>query len=368
MGTNSTMITHRIRALPVLVALGAGLPAQDIIAVNFAGQAFALDSGTGTGTVLGATGRTGHNGMARSGRQVFVNEMQGSGTTAQHFLDVLDEATGTASRSVALTRDIRGLAPGGQFKLLGIAQSSPTDDLVSIDLFNGTITVVGSTGLASLQALTLANFTFYGWDLNVGLVRIDHVTGVATDVNPNVATNGATIQFLMTRSDGKVFGGQNALYEIDLVTGVPTLIGIGGYSDLRGAEERFGSIVKFGTGCAGISLGMTGTPSAGSSVTSTSTGHEKLRAGILILGVSNQKFGGTPLPLDMDPLLRTSGCSLLVSPDIIVNGTTSLGTMSFTLPIVNGNNGLVFHFQHAALHQAPGGLAFSNGVTLRIAM
>src|SRR5262249_37799814 len=125
---------HVTRLLPVLVALGAGLGAQDIIAVNFAGQAFALDSNTGTGTLLGSTGKVGHNAMARSGKQLFVNEQVGSGTSAQYFLDILDEANGTMLRSVPLTRDIRSLAPGGQFKLLGIAQASPSDDLVSIDL------------------------------------------------------------------------------------------------------------------------------------------------------------------------------------------------------------------------------------------
>lgn len=130
--------------------------------------------------------------MARLGRQIYTVEQVGSGATVQRFLNVIDDETGHASRTDPIARDLRGLAPGGQFTLMAIAENGVDDQLVRVDVFNGLVTVVGSTGFGPVQGVTLVAKTFYGWDLNAGLLRIDHVTGAATDVNPNVGTNGST--------------------------------------------------------------------------------------------------------------------------------------------------------------------------------
>ena len=99
-----------------------------------------------SGQVIGATGRLGHNAMTRLEDDLYATEQVGTGATAQRFLNRIDEVTGAASRSVALTRDIRGLAPGGSFQLIGIADNSGSDQLVGISVFNGTITVIGRFG------------------------------------------------------------------------------------------------------------------------------------------------------------------------------------------------------------------------------
>jgi len=80
----------------------------------------------------------------------------------------------------------------------------------------------------------------YGWDagagtgLGVGLVTIDTVTAEAVDVNPAVSGSALQVQALEFAPDGTLYGGRNELYVIDPATGVLTLVGSGGYSNLRG--------------------------------------------------------------------------------------------------------------------------------------
>ncbi len=358
------------RTALVFVTLAALSPAQgarqDLIAVDFAGNAYTLDSRTGAGSLLAPTGLARHNSMARVGRQLYTNEQAGTGTSPR-FLATFDDRTGQAIRSVPIARDLRGLAPGVNFTLMAIADNGLNDQFVSVDVFNGPITVIGLTGFSGLQGLTLHANTFYAWDVNLGLVRINHLTGAGTDVNPSVGTNGAIIQFLTTTSDGRVLGGKDSLYQIDVTTGVPTLIGSGNYTDLRGAEERSAVIYNFGQRCANVILNVSGSPKANTTVVTTSTGNLGGAPGFLILGFSDHTFSGLPLPLPLDSLLGTVGCSLLTSPDFTLGATTStLGILSLPVPIPPFAQGVVFHVQHMSVSNAPGGLAFSNATTVRV--
>lgn len=347
--------------------LGQSLPREDLIGVSFAGTAVTLDSRAGFGQPLGSTGRSGHNCMARVGSLLYTTEQVGSGASAQYFLDTIDDNTGQAFRSVSISRDLRALAPGGQFALMAIAENGGNDQLVSVDVFNGVITVIGATGFGSVQGLTLHNGTFYGWDLNAGLVRIDFLTGAATDVNPSVGTNGVNIQFLTTTSDGRVLGGQNSLYQIDLATGVPTRRGSGQYNDLRGVEERFGVIYAFGQGCGNVTLGLSGTPSPSFTISTVSSGNRSLAAGTMFIGFSEFNYHGLVLPARLDGFLGTVDCFLYTGTELTLAGAASnLGLMRIAVRIPPGLNGLIFHVQHVSLSNAPGGLAFSNGGTVRV--
>jgi hypothetical protein len=66
------------------------------------------------------------------------------------------------------------------------------------------------------------------------------------------------------------------------------------------------------------------------------------------------------------PVLGTVGCDLLVSPDLPLlaqaDGTGRF-SLSFTLPPVFGG---VVHFQLAALEAVPGGMSFTNGVSVQM--
>ncbi|MFO1054611.1 MAG: hypothetical protein U1F36_20500 [Planctomycetota bacterium] len=139
-----------------------------------------------------------------------------------------------AVRAMAVRRDGRlyAIQNGG-----GTTGTTVPDLLYAIDPNNGAATLIGSTSaFVGIQGLAFgANNVLYGWDTNAGLVTISMATGATTDVNPAV---GATvdIQALGFAPGNVLYGARNALYRIDTATGVPTLIGSGGYTDLRGLE------------------------------------------------------------------------------------------------------------------------------------
>ena len=71
---------------------------QDLVAVTFSGSAVTLDSRTAIGQVIGSTGFTGHNCMARVGGKLYTTEQSGSGSSIVRFLDEIDDGTGQATR------------------------------------------------------------------------------------------------------------------------------------------------------------------------------------------------------------------------------------------------------------------------------
>lgn len=363
----------RIALLPFLF-LTAPCLAQDLIATSYQGLTYAIDSRTGVGQSI-ATNGTSCNAMTRKGTDLWVSEQTGSTANRQHHLGRLDEQTGAVTRVFSdIGQDLTGLATTGTFGLiLGIVNDAPFDRLVQIQVNTGVVTNLGSTGFPQVQALTLMAGQFYGWDLTAGLLRIDHLTGQATDVNPTVGGAGVDIQFLCTMSDGRLLGGRNALYEIDATTGVPTLIGGSGFTDLRGAEERFGWVQAFGTACAAArgpaNLSVVGTPDPGSTLNTVSANHATNAPGLLCIGLSKTHAGATPLPFDVDPLLGTAGCRVFQSSDITLFGTaTVIGRLSFPLVLPLNLRGATFHVQHAALEPLPGGWSFSNAATVRTSL
>lgn len=363
----------RIALLPFLFLTAPGL-AQDLIATSFQGLTYAIDSRTGVGQSI-ATNGVSCNAMARKGSDLWVSEQSGATANRQHHLGRLDEQTGAVTRVFSnIGQDLTGLATTGTFGLiLGIVNDAPLDRLVQVHVNTGVVTNLGSTGFPQIQALTLMAGQFYGWDLNFGLLRIDHLTGQATDVNPTLGNGGADIQFLCAMSDGRLLGGRNSLYEIDPTTGVLTLIGGSGFSDLRGAEERFGWVANFGSACAAArgpaNLTVTGIADPGNTLNSLSVNHATNAPGLLCIGLSKAHAGATPLPFDVDPLLGTAGCRVFQSSDITLFGTATLvGRLSFPLVLPLNLRGATFHVQHAALEPVPGGWSFSNATTVRTSL
>ena len=73
--------------------------------------------------------------------------------------------------------------------------------------------------------------------------------------------------------------------------------------------------------------------------------------------------------LNLDPLLGTSGCTLDVSLDATLVGITSAAApadLSFTFGIPATAAGLQVHVQHAVFEAVPGGLSWSNGLTIQV--
>lgn len=355
----------------------ATLPAQELIAVNFAGQAFAVDSTTGQARTIGATGVTSCNAMARKNNVLYATAQIG-GPTGSRRLVTIDPITAQASVLFPnLGVDLRGLAPkDGSNEIYGIADGQP-DRLVTIDVVTGQVTTIGNTGFTGIQALDseMSLLFLFAWDVNQGLVRIDPATGVTVDVNPSLGTQGAAIQFL-TRvvDDGgtpRLVGGNSALFSIDLTTGAVTPIGAAGsLADVRGAELHRGVATQFGLGCASVAvanatLGSKGDLLAGTTVALNSPSHAPNSLGLLVVGFSNTTYLGAPLPIDLDPLFGTSGCDLHVSADALLpvqaNGAGAFG-IGFPMPNVLG--GQLF-FQLAALEAVPGGWSVTNGLSVQ---
>ena len=343
---------------------------EPVLGVTFSGDAVAIDPHTGQGRVLGFTSRGGHNGMARIGATVWTTEQVGSGSSAQFFLNRLSDVTGIATRTHTLTRDIRALAEASGTELFGIAQGTLSDELVRIQVSTGAITVVGPTGFVGLQGLAVRLGRLLAWDTNLGLIRINPSNGAGVDVDPAFGSGGADIQFLSTIQGDTLIGGSSGIFEIDPTTGVPSLRGSGAYNDLRGAEERFGVMYTFGAGCAGMAMSISGTPTAGSTITSLSSGNEPLAISLMFLGFSDRNFRGVPLPLRLTSIFGTApDCFAYAGADLTVSGLASLrGNFTVPIAIPAGLEGLVFHLQHMSLSNAPGGMQFSNGASVRVAL
>jgi hypothetical protein len=86
-----------------------------------------------------------------------------------------------------------------------------------------------------------------------------------------------------------------------------------------------------------------------------------------VIGFSNQNSTAGPLPLPLDPLLGTVGCRLLVSMDLNQLAITDAqGRATFSLFLPPPISGLIFHLQHAAFDPVPGGLSWSDAITVRM--
>jgi hypothetical protein len=359
-----------------VLAAAAALPAQELIAVNFQGQAFGVDVATGVARSIGPTGATRCNAMALHERVLYATAQ--TSVTGPRQLVTIDPITAQATVLFNnLTVDLRGLAPrDNTTELFGIADGAP-DRLVRIDVVTGVVTNVGNTGFTGIQGLdgNDASPNLLAWDVNVGLVRIDKATGVGVDVDPAVGTQGVDIQFLTTfptNNDAPLLGGRTSLYEVDRQTGVVTQIGATtNLADLRGGEQHRGRATLFGTGC----LTATTTPAtiaakasflAGETIVLRTPSHPPSTIALLLVGLSDAVYQGLPLPLDLDPLLGTNGCDLLVSADLTLaalgqqNGTV---VAPFLLPPVLG---ATLFFQFATLEAVPGGLSFTDALKVEV--
>jgi hypothetical protein len=205
-----------VACLTALCAL-ASLPAQELIAVDYTGNAYGV-SPAGQRRDLGATGLSDCNAMARLGSQLFVSAR----SSGRHCLATLDPITARATVLFPqLGVDVRALelnpvfTTGSNRTLFGIVNTrTNVDHLVTIDVGTGQVVTIGSTGRSGIQALAFHGSILYGWDVVAGLVQINRSTGVATDPFPNVGTAGVSVQFLCVDHTFSLVGGNSSLYRI----------------------------------------------------------------------------------------------------------------------------------------------------------
>lgn len=356
-----------LRALILVCSFTVPAVAQDLITVSWIGPIMALDSTTGSMATI-APGYPHQRGLARDG----MGELWATAPIAgQSRLVHVDPGDGSTTLTATLPFYPQSLATAGGTGLFAAAAST----LLYIDTATGATTTIGSTGLSALGAIVTYQGVLYGWDRVAGLVLLDPVTGLATDVNP--AIGGATlatggIDWLAVRDDGVMVGGGGGLrFSFDLATGIAQFLGLMAF-DIRGAAP--GVATAYGVGCHGgagrVELRTSGNLRSPSLLTSTSIGHGSAGAaqhpGVLVFGWSRTSHGGNSLPFDLDPLLGTQGCSLLASIDASMLGLTGNGALQFVLSMPAGLAGATFHLQHAVFEPVAGNMSWSQGVRVRL--
>lgn len=134
-----------------------------------------------------------------------------------------------------------------------------------------------------------------------------------------------------------------------------------------------GSAVPYGVGCAGasgtVALEAVGPFTIGTTVQFVSDNHAANAPGVAIYGLDDTSWQGLPLPLSVDPLFGTSGCTLYTDPLVSLlyfTSATAPATMSSPFPVPTGAlTGLEVFVQHACIEPVQGGWSFSNGLRVR---
>lgn len=226
---HSTLFT----ALVAIIALMAGthVQADRIIAVSWGGDAYTIDSLSGSGAFLGPTGSASLNSMAKDRKNGFYYSTSGGDLLR------IDPVTGAATVVAAMSggvNSVRGMAfLNGRLYLL--EDQGSADDLYTVDPNTGITNFIGATGRVSLQGLAASpSGRLYAWDLADGLFTVNPATGTATDVDPT--TPGRDMQCLAFDCRGNLFGCRDELYRISTVDGSWGTVGSGGYTDVRGME------------------------------------------------------------------------------------------------------------------------------------
>jgi hypothetical protein len=361
-----------------LAALLPTLPAQTppaLIGVNFgtgllpSADAFAFSTNGLFATVIGPTATQRLNSLATVRGVLYSVASEGSSSALTRQLVRIDPLSGLATFVATVGLDVRGLAevPGSN-ELFAVVNAQP-DTLVRIDCVTGAVTTVGPTGFGTIQGLAHDGNQLWGWESTAGLLRIDGNTGAGTDVNPAVGNQGHNLQFL-SWDGNNLIGGRDNVFLISRTTGTlqanpggPTNL-----NDIRGAEVR--RAIPFGDGCSPAgnppTLSLGGEIRAGGTIQPRITGLQPVTPGLLIVGLSKTSFNGLTLPIDLDPLLGTTACDLLVSADLLIAGGASFNgvlQIPFLLPNVPGAE---LHIQMAALTSTLPNMRFTRGATIKL--
>ncbi len=261
-----------ISALALASVAGRPAQAQEMIGIDFLlGDVFSINPKNGQSVFIGSTGLTQNlwHSMAKDSQgNIYAGYGYWNSAIAIYQIDAISgQATFSAQTNLF---GVTGLAFGPGDVLYATNDTTTPlgggpDDLLTIDLVTGTTTLIGPTGLKSLQSLAFGNGVLWGWDTdNIGLVRIDTVTGLATDVNPSLEDNLNLIQTLCFSEDGILYGAFGSLWIIDMLTGAPGFVAYMPPIGLLGGIEFVpGQPAPFSLGVKGTSGGPMGAFAAG---------------------------------------------------------------------------------------------------------
>lgn len=341
---------------------------QDMIGVTQSGAIYTVDSMVGTSSVV-APGLFGPTCLARDDNGIcwtISRELLGTPT---YYLTQLNTSS-FALQIVATCNDVRGLANAGNGELYAIEHLPTNYTLSRINTATGARTLIGFTGHV-IRGLAMHQGQLYAHSTTAGLGTLDTATGAFTDVGSG-GYNGS-VQWLTSRSDGVLIGGAFDFYEMNTQSGQSLFYAAGDPQVFLAGVQSTGMILPYGSGCEGIELTASGSLKAGSLLTTHSSGYPSTgavvgMAGALILGSSRTTYQNVTLPLDLDPLLGTTGCSLYASIDVSqLNFTTGTGAPSLFVPISlpQAIAYQTFYIQHAGF-DFTGDTFWSNGIQLYV--
>lgn len=189
-----------------------------------------IDENTGAGSQLGYSGFNKLNALARD-ESGHIYSCSGAD------LIKIDSATGCGVHIATLKGidSIRGMAFSAEGVLYALHKAPSSCQLYTISVTDGTTQFIGNTSSGIQELDFRSDGTLYGWDTSMGLVTIDTATGATMDVNPIVGGSVA-VQALLFGPDDTLYGARYGLYTINPSSGAMSLIGSGGYTDIRGIE------------------------------------------------------------------------------------------------------------------------------------
>lgn len=234
-----TLVMKTLSIFLSVAALATPGVAQDVVGVGWSGDVYEIDLATGNSSVLGYSGYSKLNAMAKAPDGTMYAMSDGD-------LLSIDPVTGLATY-VATTslNSVRGLAFDSSGTLFAAENPNATaideDILYTIDVGTGATNYIGATGFYGIQGMSFSGNVLYAFDIGNGsgfgdgLITIDPATAVATDVNAAVGGSGSEAQCLFSDHSGNLYCANAELFSVDKTTGVVTLIGGGAFS-VRGAE------------------------------------------------------------------------------------------------------------------------------------
>lgn len=370
---------HVVRGAALATALWAPVlstRAQELLGVDGQGTVVAINLASRTTRTVVTTTMGGCHAMSRKVRTVldpngprfYAAAAAGNGC---HLFSI-DPLTGTPTLAFAsVPGPIVALADEANTPFLWAIVDAPVDRLARFDVVAGALTILGPTGFSSLRGLQSQQGRLYAFDASVGLVQLDKATGVGVDVNPQVDAQGCKVQFLASDETGQVLAGADELFSVDVANGVLTPLGVLGMADVRGADLRNGLTVAFGLPCAmpslsGSFLFVHGPLVVDSTMSFVSHSHTPGAPALVGLGLPSSTHAGAPLPIDLDPLLGTNGCSLHISPVVAFPGVAAaFGRVTIQVQLLQ-IPGAELHAQMFVLENVPGGLDASDARRIRI--
>jgi len=213
----------------------------DLFGAEWFGYFYRIDHATAKSQYVGGAPIS-LNSMAMDASGTIYTTGREASSPWETYLFTIDPGTGATKRGPRTT-STSALAFSPEGRLFAMRTDSMKNDLYTLDIETGALTLVGYPGVAGIQTLDFSpNGTLYGFDAGyasergIGLVTIDPITGLATDVDPMVHGNPSEVQSIAFAPDGTLYGASENLYTVDVNSGALTLVGPiqGIQGDIRG--------------------------------------------------------------------------------------------------------------------------------------